>query len=167
MARKVRKTATVRSESQLAVTVRESAQEIWLAGLGAFAKAQEEGNKVFEALVKEGEALQERTRKAAERKVVDLAEKATGTWDRLEKVFEDRVARALSQLGVPTPSALKTLSRRVDLLADQIERMSDGATRRVASKRLTSRSGAATTTESPAGAKVPRRTTRSTRKTGP
>ena len=41
-------------DSALAGTVKESAQQIWLAGLGAFAKAQEEGSKVFEALVKEG-----------------------------------------------------------------------------------------------------------------
>ena len=40
--------------AQLSSTVKDSAQQIWLAGLGAFAKAQEEGNKVFEALV-EGE----------------------------------------------------------------------------------------------------------------
>ena len=49
------------SENQLAQTVRESAQQIWLAGLGAYAKAQEEGNKVFDALVKEGETIQKKT----------------------------------------------------------------------------------------------------------
>jgi len=45
-------------DSALASSVKESAQQIWLAGMGAFAKAQAEGKQVFEALVKEGASLQ-------------------------------------------------------------------------------------------------------------
>ena len=101
------------SENQLAQTVRESAHQIWLAGLGAYSKAQEEGNKVFDALVKEGETIQKRTRKAADEKMAVVAGKAAGTWDRLEQVFEDRVARALSSLGVPTKKDIDKLSKRV------------------------------------------------------
>ena len=61
------------SENQLAQTVRESAHQIWLAGLGAYSKAQEEGNKVFDALVKEGETIQKKTRKAADEKMAVVA----------------------------------------------------------------------------------------------
>src|SRR4051812_16920048 len=50
-------------------TVKESASQIWLAGLGAFAKAQEEGGKVFEALVREGTSIQRKTQAAAEEKI--------------------------------------------------------------------------------------------------
>jgi len=136
------------SEGQLTQTVKDSAQQIWLAGLGAFAKAQEEGGKVFEALVKEGEAIQKKTRKMADekfsvvrktadekfadvRKVADakmaaVTGKAAGTWDRLEQVFEDRVARALSSLGVPTKKEIDKLSKRVAELTATVQKLNDG-----------------------------------------
>ena len=124
------------SESQLTQTVRESAHQIWLAGLGAFSKTQEEGNKVFEALVKEGEAIQKKTRKMADEKlsvvrksadkqVATVTGKATGTWDRLEQVFEDRVARALSSLGVPTKKDIEKLSKRVAELTAVVQQLTD------------------------------------------
>ena len=101
------------TENQLALTVKESAHQIWLAGLGAFSKAQEEGGKVFDALVKEGETIQARTRKITDAKIAVVASKASGTWDRLEQVFEDRVARALGSLGVPNKKDIDRLSKRV------------------------------------------------------
>ncbi len=145
------------SEGQLTQTVKESAHQIWLAGLGAFAKAQEEGNKVFETLVKEGEAIQKKTRKMADdkmsfvrktadekfadvRKVADakmaaVTGKAAGTWDRLEQVFEDRVARAMSSLGVPTKKEIDKLSKRVAELTVVVQKLDDareGAVKKVA-----------------------------------
>jgi poly(hydroxyalkanoate) granule-associated protein len=98
----VKKLKSVAKDSQLSATIRDSAEQIWLAGLGAFAKAQEEGTKVFDALIREGEAIQKKTRKVTEDKVTEMAAKATGTWDKLEQVFESRVARSLNSLGVPT-----------------------------------------------------------------
>lgn len=118
-------------DSHFAGKVRESAQQIWDAGLGAFAKAQNEGNKVFEALVCEGEALQEKTRKkVAGLRVSEMASKATGTWDKLEQVFETRVARALSKLGVPTRNEIDTLTKRLDKLTDALERNAASKTMR-------------------------------------
>jgi poly(hydroxyalkanoate) granule-associated protein len=144
-------------EGQLTHTVKESAQQIWLAGLGAFSKAQAEGSKVFDALVKEGEAIQKKTRKLADdqmsfvrktaddkiagvRKVADakMAEvtgKAAGTWDRLEQVFEDRVARALASLGVPTKKEVDKLSKRVAELSTAVQELGgagQGSARKVA-----------------------------------
>jgi poly(hydroxyalkanoate) granule-associated protein len=124
MVKKLKAIAGNVTDTQLAATVRESAHQIWLAGLGAFAKAQEEGGKVFEALVREGEAIQAKTRKVAEDKVTEIAGKATGTWDRLEQVFEDRVARALHSLGVPTKQDIQTLSKRVAELTDAVQKLS-------------------------------------------
>ena len=110
-------------DTQLATKVRESAQQIWDAGLGAFAKAQVEGNKVFEALVSEGEALKEKTRRnVAGLRVSEMASKATGTWDKLEQVFEDRVARALAKLGVPSRREIDELTKRLNQLTDALER---------------------------------------------
>src|SRR5437588_10275080 len=85
--------AAGKSPAQLAGTVKESAQQIWLAGLGAFSKAQEEGGKVFDTLVKEGMAIQRKTQAAAEEKISeatsrmatmasDISSKASGQWGR-------------------------------------------------------------------------------------
>ena len=100
-------------ESQLAATVRESASQIWLAGLGAFATAQREGVKVFESLVAEGEKFQEKAKLATDERVAEVRSKATGAWDKLEHVFEERVARALHSLSVPTRKDIDQLSKRV------------------------------------------------------
>lgn len=122
-----KKLKSVGGDSRLSATIRESAQQIWLAGLGAFAKAQEEGNKVFDALVREGESIQQKTRKVAEDKVTEMAAKATGTWDKLEQVFENRVARSLHSLGVPTKSDVAALAKRVAELKAEVEKLNRGA----------------------------------------
>lgn len=138
MVKKLKAMADKRGDSQLAGAIKESAQEIWLAGLGAFAKAQEEGQKVFKALVREGDSMQKRTMKATEDKVSDvtgrmsdvtskvtqvaagLQKQATGTWDKLEGVFEARVERALNRLNVPTSKEINSLSRRVEELSKNV-----------------------------------------------
>lgn len=120
----------------LGKTVMDSAQQIWLAGLGAFAKAQQEGGKLFEALVKEGAALDAKTRKFTEAKVNEargnvestlgqVRERSQETWDKLEKVFEDRVSRALGRLGVPGREELKTLTKRVEDLSREVRKLND------------------------------------------
>jgi poly(hydroxyalkanoate) granule-associated protein len=135
MVRKLKELAGGVTENQLAATVKDSAQQIWLAGLGAFAKAQQEGSKVFEALVKEGEALQSKTRKVAEDKVVEISGKASGTWDKLEQVFEDRVARALHSLGVPTRQDVQTLTKRVAELTDAVQKLTESEEQGAAPRR--------------------------------
>ena len=125
MGKKLKELAGEVTESQLASTVKESAQQIWLAGLGAFAKAQEEGGKVFDALVKEGESIQSKTRKITDEKISQVAGKAAGTWDRLEQVFEDRVARALGSLGVPSKQDIDSLSKRVVELSAAVQALTE------------------------------------------
>lgn len=93
--------------------VMQSAHQIWLAGLGAFAKAQSEGTKLFDSLVKEGEAIESRTRNVASTQMKEMGKKASGTWDKLEQVFEDRVSRSLHRLGVPTHKEIQSLSKQV------------------------------------------------------
>lgn len=122
-----KKLKAISEDSQLSATIRESAQQIWLAGLGAFAKAQQEGNKVFDALIREGEAIQKKTRKVTEDKVTEMAAKATGTWDKLEQVFENRVARSLNSLGVPTKADVEQLAKRVAELKAEVEKLNGGA----------------------------------------
>jgi poly(hydroxyalkanoate) granule-associated protein len=124
MPKNLRDLANEAPESQLAVKVRESANQIWLAGLGAFAKAQQEGVKMFETLVAEGERFQERTKTAADERIAEMRTKATGTWDKLEQVFEDRVARALHSLSVPSRKDVDVLSRRVAELTEIAKKLS-------------------------------------------
>lgn len=127
MSKKLKELAGTSSEAQLAQTIRDSAHQIWLAGLGAFGKAQEEGTKVFEALVKEGESIQRRTREAAEGKVGEVRKGVTGTWDKLESVFEERVARALHSLNVPTKKDIDALSARIHELTLATRKLSASA----------------------------------------
>jgi poly(hydroxyalkanoate) granule-associated protein len=114
--------------------VLDSSHQIWLAGLGAFSQAKQEGTKLFETLVKQGEQLQDRTKRvatetavaargAATAKAKEMQQMAGGTWDKLEQVFEDRVAKALSKLGVYTQNDVQRLAARVDELADAVNKL--------------------------------------------
>src|SRR5471032_2093034 len=125
-------------DQQLTDAVRSSAQQIWQAGLGAFAKAQEEGGRVFSKLVKDGTDLQKRSRGKAGEKVAgvretvsgladDIGGKASGSWDKLEQVFEERVVRALSSIGVPTRREIDALVERVDQLSNAVAELSGKA----------------------------------------
>ncbi|MDS4040040.1 MAG: phasin family protein [Candidatus Competibacter sp.] len=125
-------------ENQLTNNARDFARQIWLAGLGAFAKAQDEGGRFFETLVQEGQAVDVRMRKTAEEKtgrmkggvvvvkdkVEEFRDKATGTWNKLEEVFQGRVARALRRLGVPTQDDIQQLFQQVELLGQNIQELS-------------------------------------------
>jgi poly(hydroxyalkanoate) granule-associated protein len=148
-----RKTAQSKSEAQsqaerLQKSLSESAQQIWLAGVGAFGRAQAEGTKLFEGLVKEGLNLEKTARQfaggradvvrdAVEARVGQARERATDTWDRLEKVFEDRVQRALVKLGVPGRNDLKDLSSRVDALTAELRRQNVASARKPVAKKAT------------------------------
>jgi len=119
---------------RLSKNLGESAQQVWLAGVGAFGRAQAEGTKLFENLVKEGLSLEQVTRKVAggkvdavrdavENKVGQARERASDTWDRLEKVFEERVQRALRRLEVPSREDLGALIDRVDSLNAELRKL--------------------------------------------
>ena len=137
-------------DGQLASSVKDSAQQIWLAGMGAFSKAQEEGGKVFEALVKEGMNLQKKTQGLAEDKISEVTgkmsamagtvtAKAGQNWDKLESIFEARTAKAMAKLGVPTAADVDALVKRVDALTVQVAKLNkaNGATPTAAAKKPT------------------------------
>jgi poly(hydroxyalkanoate) granule-associated protein len=125
-------------DSALAASVKDSAQQIWLAGMGAFSKAQAEGGKVFEALIKEGMNLQRKTQGIAEDKISEVTGKMTAMagdvqakagqhWDKLEAIFEARTAKAMNKLGVPTAKDVSELIKRVDDLAAAVAKLSKTA----------------------------------------
>ena len=120
--------------------VLDSSRQVLLAGLGALSRARGEGIKVFDTLVEHGQGLEARTRRAASETAAAAAGVASqtakevqamagGTWDKLEQVFEDRVARALTRLGVYTQKDVVRLAERVDALSKAVnELIKSGAT---------------------------------------
>ena len=135
-------------DSHLANSVKESAQQIWLAGMGAFSKAREEGTGVFETLVKEGLSLQKKTQGIAEDKINEVTgkmsamagtvtAKAGQNWDKLETIFEARTAKAMNTLGVPTAKDVDALVKRVDELAAAVAKLSKMAPVKAAAKPAT------------------------------
>jgi poly(hydroxyalkanoate) granule-associated protein len=148
------------SDTNLVTPVIESAREIWLAGLGAFVVAQEEsgkiieqGNRLFDKLVGEGTKLEKKTRQLAEDTVdefrggVDstlgsVRQQAVDNWDKLEKVFEERVARALGRLGVPTAEEVRELSVRVQELTAKVAKASRATAKKPAARKPVARKAA-------------------------
>jgi poly(hydroxyalkanoate) granule-associated protein len=130
---------------QVSRSLVESAQQIWMAGVGAFTRAQGEGSKMFEALVKEGMNIEKNTRKlatgkvdavrdAVEDRVGVVRERTVDTWDKLEKVFEERVQRALNRLGIPGREEIAALNARVEALTAAVKSSGAGAANRPAAK---------------------------------
>jgi len=164
-------TASPAGASPLSGAIKESAQQIWLAGLGAFSKAQAEGGKAFETLVKEGLSIQRKTQSVAEERINeatsrmsnmanDIGSKAAGQWDKLENIFEDRVAKALGKLGVPSARDIEMLMERIDALTQQVHRLQPGkaqakAPAKKAPARKAAPAKAAAPAPAPAAAKKP------------
>lgn len=140
-------------EQPSAKQVMDSAQQIWLAGLGAFSKAQNEGKKVFDTLVKQGAQIEERTRHVAEATIETAKEQAsktieaaTGKFDKLEQVFENRVHNSLNRLGVLTSKDVEALSKQVAELSEAVRALlaqeKRGAARPAAKKPVTKKPAA-------------------------
>ena len=131
MAAKLKGKAEASGEDiELADGIRASAGQIWLAGLGAFAKAQREGVKVFNGLVEEGERVQKRAKKTVEETFSDVSSKASKSWDKvswaqLEGAFVDRVVQTLHTLSIPTKQDLDALNHRISKLTAVTKKLSE------------------------------------------
>ena len=178
-ARKTTANASGAQAERLGKSITESAQQIWLAGMGAFNRAQAEGGKLFESLVRDGLSLEQTARKLAgnranvvrdvvEGRVGQARERAVDTWDKLEKVFEDRVQKALVKLGVPGRDDLNALTHRVERLTEELRKANGGsapktakaprkATAPAATKPAKTPRKAAKATKAPKAAKAPTR----------
>lgn len=109
---------------------RESAHRIWLAGLGALARAEEEGSKLFSTLVNEGERFQSRGKlqwdevwQEVEQAATSARRGAEGALGKLEEGFDEQVARTLHRVGVPTRDEIAALGRRVEELTNAVDRL--------------------------------------------
>jgi poly(hydroxyalkanoate) granule-associated protein len=131
-----------------------ASKDIWLAGLGAMAQAQAQaraqGSKTFEALVAEGLAFQRKSQAAAQEKITEaaahfnqmtqglsagLVQPMAVKVDRLEHLFEDRVARALKSLGLPTAAEVADLQERVAALEAALSQKARTPSSKVAAKK--------------------------------
>ena len=103
-------------------TLRDSVEQVWLAGLGALALTEEEGSRFFRALVKRGEGF-ERDTKVRLRKAMTAAREAPGAAvTRIETELDDTMTGVLRRLGVPTKREINSLTRRVEGLATTLDR---------------------------------------------
>lgn len=116
-------------------SISESARDIWLAGLGAYARTQEQGARIYSGLIKEGQNFQEQTRKGLNEKALELRgqvesgvnsarKNVSGRIVKLENLFDDRVARVLGRLGIPTADDIQQLTRRVQQLSKEVKALS-------------------------------------------
>lgn len=122
--------------------VKESAQRIWLAGLGALATAEEEGGKLFKNLVKKGEAYESKAKGKLDGlrdQVEDVAGKArksaAGAWDKVEEAWDDKVAGTLRRIGVPSRDEISNLTTRVEQLTAMVESKARGVRRKATAAR--------------------------------
>ena len=124
--------------SDAADTPQGPSHEVWLAGLGALAQAQAQGTKAFETLVSDGLAFQRKSQEEARQRFEEaterftsmaqgLGQQASGRVDKLEHMFEERVARALHHLGMPTLQDIADLQTRVADLEAQLAKATRAA----------------------------------------
>lgn len=118
--------------------IKASANKVWLAGLGALATVGEEGGKLFEQLVKKGEAYEPKVRSQVEKakdKLDEAKVKAERAWTKIEGGLDDKVTSAIHRIGVPTRDEIKELSKRVAELTSKVEELRPRAATRSRSTR--------------------------------
>ena len=117
--------------------VKSYARKIWLAGLGAYAKVGQEGSDYFQELIKAGQTVEKKGKKAVTEKLeaanaeIDEAKIEVSSFkgrvevqlDKVEKAFDSRVASALNRIGIPSKHDVETLSAKLDELTALLERV--------------------------------------------
>ena len=132
-----KKVAVEKVEDKLTVLtdVKAYARKVWLAGLGAYAKAGAEGAEYFKELVKAGEGVEKKGKKlvdqqvdaansqidAVKNSVAEAKGKVEGRFEQIEQAFDKRVASGLNRLGSPSRQDIDALSARLDALNALLE----------------------------------------------
>lgn len=141
MARVTLKKKIEAEETKTFSDVRLYARKIWLAGLGAYVKAGQEGAEYVKELIKTGEQTEKKAKKVIDQNVeaanseVDSVKgefkgeitRAKGRVevqiDKIESAFDRRVASALNRIGIPSKHDVETLSAKLDELTALLERV--------------------------------------------
>ena len=115
-----------------AQTPAESAQAIWLAGLGAVSIAQKRGGELFQSLIGEGKEFQVRAQKVAQEIGADAKAQVKGALEpvqararhelqRAGSAVQHGVATVLAKLGIPSKADIEELTTRVAALSRQLK----------------------------------------------
>ena len=121
-------------------------RQIWLAGLGAYSKVSKDGEKLFDALVADGQKAEKMvktgvdkqvdavksTTKSARSKVDEVRGLALGKWNELEEAFDKRLNHAISRLGVPSRLEVKELNAKIEALTAKLEKVTGVSAKTVA-----------------------------------
>ena len=113
---------TSRKRSTKQPMLRESAERIWLAGLGALALTEEQGTRIFKNLVKKGEGFEQQTRTLLDKQIGTVRQAPGTAIRRLEGGVESTLTDMLHRFGIPTRREIHTLTRRVESLASSLEK---------------------------------------------
>ncbi|HEX6203664.1 MAG TPA: phasin family protein [Thermoanaerobaculia bacterium] len=109
-----------------------SAHSVWLAGLGAFALAEEGGRELFDQLVDRGKKVEARGKKRVDQakgEVERTRERVGKRVDELGEGLDRRVAEAMHRMGIPTRDEIGTLPRRIEELTARVGELHPEATR--------------------------------------
>ena len=112
----------IEKEQQIPV-IRDSAHQIWLAGLGALSLAEDQSGKLFKALVKRGKVFEEETKDRIDevRAKLDVRKAASGVVDRINDTLDGSVNGVLERLGIPSKKEIEGLTKRVERLTKTLE----------------------------------------------
>lgn len=114
-----------KQNQKTALDFRKYTQQIWLAGLGAFSRAEEEGNKFFDSLVKVGEELEAKTLDFADQTVTKVTDKALEsvyeTKDKVEKILDQSVNTSLNRLGLASSKDIQHLEQLILSLHSKVD----------------------------------------------
>ncbi|TBU76877.1 poly(3-hydroxyalkanoate) granule-associated protein PhaI [Pseudomonas daroniae] len=111
------------------------ARKVWLAGLGVYAKAGQEGLDYLRELIRLGAEAEQRGKKQVNEQVeaangqIDgvksrvsvVKNKVAARIEKIEQAFDSRVAGALNRLGVPARQDIEALSAKLDELSALLE----------------------------------------------
>lgn len=132
--------------NSLAGEIEKYSRQIWLAGLGAYSKISKDGEKLFDALVADGQKAEKlvktgvdkqvdavkSTTKSARSKVDEVRGMALGKWSELEEAFDKRLNNAISRLGVPSRLEVKELNAKIEALTAKLEKVTGISAKTVA-----------------------------------
>ena len=139
---------------QVQTEIAENAHQIWLAGLGAVATAQEEGGKLFKNLVEKGEDFEKAGKSRVDQAkgaVSGVKVVAESYWETFERTLDDKVTAVIHRIGVPTKDEIDTLTERVESLTTAIEKL---RTKQTPKPRTRATAAKKTTTTKPAAKKA-------------
>ena len=125
--------------------LRESVEQVWLAGLGALALTEQEGMRFFRSLVKRGETVERRTRAQLQDAMAAAREVPTTAMSRLESGMDQTMTSVLHRMGVPTQDDIASLTRRIEGLTTTLESQAPRP-RRTTAKRAPARAPKRTAT---------------------